>query len=541
MRWRRSWRRATRSTRSRGARTRPSRSTCHLAPRRPARERRRRRRGRARGAPPPCVVRGARALLDGARERPLGGGVAGAPARLRGCRGPASRHRRHVCRVRLGRGGRALPRGAHAAAAGHAVRRGQARAALRAAAYAEQASFELAWGRIFFVYGPGEPDGRLVPSVGRALLAGEPVPTTRGDQIRDFMHVEDAARCLRSARGQPRDRRREHRLRRAGDGARAGGRARRRGRPPDLLRPGRLARPRGGPATPRRRCRRVCGTRSASHRGSGCLDGLAGTLEWLRARRSVRGDTSGIDGRERIRRPARTPPTAGPAAIRGGVIRVVGFGAGVAMTALSAALLFRHLGVDDGGRYVTVLALVSIVAGLTDAGLTGIAMRELVVRDPSEREPLLRNLIGMRIVLGVVGLAGAVRLRRGRGLRSAMVVGTALAGFGDGHPDVPEHPRRAADGRPPPRLGDDPGVRPPARDGRRDRGAGGRRTPTLVPFLALLIPASLVAVGLTVWLVRGEVPMRPSFDWGEWRTADPGRSAVRRNRPRRPRLLPSWR
>lgn len=62
-----------------------------------------------------------------------------------------------------------------------------------AARYAEQAGFELAWGRIFFVYGPGEPERRLVPSVGRALLAGEAVPTTRGEQVRDFMHVQDVA------------------------------------------------------------------------------------------------------------------------------------------------------------------------------------------------------------------------------------------------------------------------------------------------------------------------------------------------------------
>jgi nucleoside-diphosphate-sugar epimerase len=72
---------------------------------------------------------------------------------------------------------------------------GAAKHALHAAAasYAEQAGFELAWGRIFFVYGPWEPQGRLVPSVGRGLLAGRPVPTTRGEQVRDFMHVEDAA------------------------------------------------------------------------------------------------------------------------------------------------------------------------------------------------------------------------------------------------------------------------------------------------------------------------------------------------------------
>ncbi len=209
-------------------------------------------------------------------------------------------------------------------------------------------------------------------------------------------------------------------------------------------------------------------------------------------------------------------PDAGPAAIRGGAIRVSGFGAGVAMTTLSAALLFRHLGVDDGGRYVTVLALVSIVAGLTDAGLTGIGMRELVVRHPSEREPLLRNLLGMRIVLGSVGLAGAVAFAALAGYGSAMVLGTALAGFGAvlqtfqntlavqlmvdlrlGWVTVVELLRQ---------LVTVVGIVVLVLAGA-----------SLVPFLALAIPASLAAVGLTVWLVRNEVPLRPGFDWGEWR------------------------
>ena len=143
---------------------------------------------------PPRVVRGAGPLLDRAGERPLGGGVAGAAARLRRRGRPPRGGRRHVRRVRLGRGrASAATSSARRCGRPRCTERPSTRSTRVAARYAEQAGFELAWGRIFFVYGPGEPDGRLVPSVGRALLAGEPVPTTRGDQVRDFMHVEDVA------------------------------------------------------------------------------------------------------------------------------------------------------------------------------------------------------------------------------------------------------------------------------------------------------------------------------------------------------------
>lgn len=62
-----------------------------------------------------------------------------------------------------------------------------------AAAYAEQAGLELAWGRIFFLYGPGEAPGRLVPAVARAVLAGEVAETTAGTQVRDLLHVAEVA------------------------------------------------------------------------------------------------------------------------------------------------------------------------------------------------------------------------------------------------------------------------------------------------------------------------------------------------------------
>ncbi len=50
----------------------------------------------------------------------------------------------------------------------------------------------LAWGRIFFLYGPDEAPTRLVPSVIQSLLRGEPALCTHGRQVRDFMHVGDA-------------------------------------------------------------------------------------------------------------------------------------------------------------------------------------------------------------------------------------------------------------------------------------------------------------------------------------------------------------
>jgi nucleoside-diphosphate-sugar epimerase len=60
-------------------------------------------------------------------------------------------------------------------------------------ALAERAGFELAWGRIFFVYGPGEDPRRLVASVARALARGERARASHGRQLRDFLHVEEVA------------------------------------------------------------------------------------------------------------------------------------------------------------------------------------------------------------------------------------------------------------------------------------------------------------------------------------------------------------
>jgi nucleoside-diphosphate-sugar epimerase len=72
---------------------------------------------------------------------------------------------------------------------------GTCKDALREALCAVSAGEGLsaAWGRIFFLYGPGEHPARLVPSVMRSLAHGETARCTHGRQVRDFLHSADVA------------------------------------------------------------------------------------------------------------------------------------------------------------------------------------------------------------------------------------------------------------------------------------------------------------------------------------------------------------
>lgn len=75
---------------------------------------------------------------------------------------------------------------------------GQAKVALYQAltGFAEVNDVELAWGRVFFVYGPGEHESRLGASVVKSLLNEEEALCSHGMQLRDYMHVSDVGTGL---------------------------------------------------------------------------------------------------------------------------------------------------------------------------------------------------------------------------------------------------------------------------------------------------------------------------------------------------------
>jgi len=64
------------------------------------------------------------------------------------------------------------------------------------AEYAEKNDLSYANGRIFFVYGPHEQEQRLVAYAIRSLLKKQIANLSHGNQMRDYMHVDDVADAL---------------------------------------------------------------------------------------------------------------------------------------------------------------------------------------------------------------------------------------------------------------------------------------------------------------------------------------------------------
>jgi dTDP-6-deoxy-L-talose 4-dehydrogenase (NAD+) len=60
-------------------------------------------------------------------------------------------------------------------------------------------NIEFTWCRLFYLFGEGEDERRLVPYLRKNLTNGTPVELTHGSQIRDFMDVREAGRIIAKA------------------------------------------------------------------------------------------------------------------------------------------------------------------------------------------------------------------------------------------------------------------------------------------------------------------------------------------------------
>ena len=207
---------------------------------------------------------------------------------------------------------------------------------------------------------------------------------------------------------------------------------------------------------------------------------------------------------------------AGPAAMRGGFLRIASFAGSLIIGLASAPLLVRHLGEIEFGRYSTALAVIAIVAGLTEGGVTTVALRELsVTKEPAEARRLMSDLLGLRIVLSTAGLAVAVAFTAVAGYGQTLTLGVLLAGVGmilaatQGLLAVVLQSRLRF------------GWAALIELARGIVGIGlivvlvlvGQGT---IEFLAVAIPVGAMALALTVPLVRGQTSLRPAFAPRRW-------------------------
>ncbi len=206
---------------------------------------------------------------------------------------------------------------------------------------------------------------------------------------------------------------------------------------------------------------------------------------------------------------------AGPAALRGSILRAGSYVLGILLSLISARVLIEQLGVSTFGRYTTVVALVTIVSGFTEAGLNSIVLREYATLSEGERREMMGAAIGIRLSLTLAGVALAVAFAAAAGYGFAMVAGTALAGAGlllqllqstlattlqarlrFGWVSTVEVLRQV--------------VNVALLVILALAGAG------LLPLLAVAVPASAFSLLVTIPLVLGSTPLKPSFHAGRW-------------------------
>ena len=210
-------------------------------------------------------------------------------------------------------------------------------------------------------------------------------------------------------------------------------------------------------------------------------------------------------------------PEAGGTAIRGVLLRTILFGAGLLVSLATVPFLIRHLGPVDYGYYVTVSAIVFVIAGVTEGGLTNLGIRHYSAgSDPEERAVIVGNLVGFRLMATTAALAAVTGAAALGGAAHEVVVGIPIYGAGMLFSMISMTyavPLQAQL-----RLGIASGLE----FLRQLVNAAGTLALVLAgaglyAFFGIWVVACAFVTVATAAIVRRTVSIRPAFDWPTWR------------------------
>lgn len=121
---------------------------------------------------------------------------------------------------------------------------------------------------------------------------------------------------------------------------------------------------------------------------------------------------------------------AGALIVRGGAFRSLAFVATALISLVGVVVLTRYLGPGPFGQYQTIVSLMVLAGGLSDLGMATLGTREYAQRAGQDRFVYMRILLGLRLALTCLGVAGALVFAVVAGYSPALLAGTAFAGFG---------------------------------------------------------------------------------------------------------------
>jgi O-antigen/teichoic acid export membrane protein len=206
---------------------------------------------------------------------------------------------------------------------------------------------------------------------------------------------------------------------------------------------------------------------------------------------------------------------AGGLIIQGGFVRGAGYAVTTLLALVGIALVTRHLGVSDFGRFQTIISLITVVATVTDAGMATLGVREYAQRSGADRDRLMRTLLGLRLGLTLIGVIVASLIALAVGYDWDLVLGTALAGVGLALVVVQTTLTI-------PLVAELRNVALMLIDVLRQAltvagyvalvliGA------SIVAFLGVTVPVGIVLVVVAAALVRNRISLRPSLELAEW-------------------------